>query len=141
MQSRVRIRGLRGADCTGGRVIESSSHTSKSGARKNVDAHGLAGVPQFLVQLDSAGDEDGGSSVQDVEKNRQAPSSSASSGLSWHTAEELVHAEHVLEIIGDGMLSQWTAETPPCAVHFVAHRKVSSVSDRSRLHPFETFCT
>eukprot|EP01043_Picozoa_sp_COSAG02_P024241 COSAG02_NODE_1320_length_13269_cov_11.420058_3_plen_74_part_00 len=48
----------------------------------------------------------------------------------WHTAEELTHADHIVEIVGDGTLSQWTVENPQRAVHFAAHRAVSTVSRR-----------
>ena len=41
-----------------GEIIESSAHSSSSGARKSDDSHGLAGTPQFLVQLDQRDHED-----------------------------------------------------------------------------------
>eukprot|EP01043_Picozoa_sp_COSAG02_P039088 COSAG02_NODE_3061_length_7449_cov_5.258367_2_plen_326_part_00 len=106
-----------------GKIIESSAHSSKSRARKSDDAHGLAGAPQYLVQLIYSGDlhcsQDGQRRKEEIE----------ALGATWHTADELVHAEHVVEIVGDGTLSLWTSEEPQRAVHFAAHRKVTTVSN------------
>lgn len=131
---RVRIIGPGGAEKPNdqhlqGIIIESSAH-SKSGVRKSDDMHGLAGVPQFLVQLDHY-DHDDRRSTDRIETGQPTPSSPAHSSVppTWHTAAELMHAEHVVEIVGDGTLSLWTSEEPQRAVHFSAHRKVSTVSE------------
>jgi hypothetical protein len=106
-----------------GEIIESSAHSLKSRARKSDDAHGLAGAPQYLVQLIHTGEPH---RSQDYHHRKEEIEAIAPT---WHIADELMHAEHVVEIVGDGTLSLWTSEEPQCAVHFAAHRKVTTVSE------------
>jgi hypothetical protein len=127
-----------------GEIVESSAHEDSlagTGARKDVDAHGLAGTPQFRVRRTRTAAAAAPAAEREVEEEPGAsaltsPSAAAAVAAedaslapaeeSWYTGSDLIPADHVIEIVGDGTLSQLTSEGPQRHVHFFAHRLVST---------------
>eukprot|EP01043_Picozoa_sp_COSAG02_P059608 COSAG02_NODE_7629_length_2926_cov_1.765830_2_plen_325_part_01 len=83
-----------------GEIIDSSVHSTKFTARKSDDSHGLAGTPQFLVQINRNYHEDYRSDDKIEEVQTGASTDVRRSLPTWHTADELAHAEHIVELVG-----------------------------------------